>query len=204
MPVMGGDYPRPVGKSLFTRRDAWTGAYYELAFCRYPASDGVNDLAPLVWSREDISGPYSSNELEPSEQIPLDPSAAASPGKFYGVAHLPNGTDCPCATSTIGIDYPFHNELEKVTEWFALGIPMGGLSNAGVDVGAYPFDDTIDWMPPIDQWLADIALSAAHANIGFSYALIGHDVSGNEQPDTPTRHLKSIDTEGFHQPTAST
>lgn len=191
-------------ESLFTRRDAWTGSYYELAFCRYPTGEGVADLARLVWSREDISGPYLSNELEPSEQLLLDPSAAASNAKFYGVAHLPNGSDCPCASITLGIDYPFHNESEEVTEWFGLLLPMGGLSNAGIKVGGYPFDDTIDWMASIDQWLADIAFSAAQAGIGFSYALIGHDVSGEEKPDTPTEYLKWVDAEGFHPPAART
>jgi hypothetical protein len=158
----------------WTDEDVWCGGYYELAIEVGPRDDARLDTAlRAAWSHPAVEGVYSRRDVEPEAQERLDPSQVTWKKRDqHGVLTLSDGTRLACGTvvvrETRGID------------WLDLYLPMGSLTLARPDVGAFPFADGMPsrpWREPLDALLAQIGQRIWVAT-PFRLALVGHEVSG--------------------------
>jgi hypothetical protein len=134
---------------IFTSQDAWTGGHYETCFL-YPAGSPLDPVLSALWSFPALSGPVASRMTEPWDQVRVEPTA--SQGELDGVIALPGGALAACATFAFSGD-----DYEEVT--FAL--PLGSLSVAWPEVGAFPFGVTTSgveaWEPRLESLLVALA-----------------------------------------------
>ena len=165
---------------VFTKPDAWTGGFYELALELGERSDSRLFAAiSTIWKHPSLDGCYLDWMKEPYEQLRLAPSEELleSGDHLRGLAHLPNGIQIPCGTVPI--------REASGTDWLIFYLPIGGLGQA-YDVGGYPFDTDIkspeSWQKPIDDYLAQIGMQVFTV-VPFRLGLIGHEVSGNHYAD---------------------
>jgi hypothetical protein len=115
---------------VITEADAWNGGHYELAM-HYQPGTLLDDVLRAVWSFPAIVGPVASRQAELQQQPIVQPRADA--GELVGIAQLPGGGECVCAT------YAFP-ALDDVTfDEVNFDIPLGSLGAAWPEVGSFPF-----------------------------------------------------------------
>lgn len=157
---------------LFTRDDAWNGGYFELGMhLGRQGEDRWRRTVSAVWQCRDIEGCWIRNDREPTEGSKVSPDDLDTDSlwRLYGIAHLPNGCLCPCAS--------YGGVYESGDWWVDLCLPMGSLSNC-CPVGAYPFDDHGDtaWVVTISEWLRGIAQQVSSV-VPVPSAAIGSEAS---------------------------
>jgi hypothetical protein len=168
-----------------TDEEVWYGGEYELAIELGPRDDERLDAALCAaWSHPAVEGICVRRDVEPKNQKRLDPSPVAwkRPHQF-GVLNLPDGTRLACGTVTV-------RETRGI-DWLDLYVPMGSLTLARPDVGAFPFEEAFPfedrrpsrpWREPLDALPAEIG-QRIWAAVPFRFALVGHEVLGQAYAD---------------------
>jgi hypothetical protein len=167
-------------ENLFCNRDTWHGGFYELSLEMGRATEESLDAAlKAIWSSADLRGCYLRPDIEPSfqSQIAPDIKVLLSHSHLRGIANLPNGKKIACGTFLV--------QEEGGGNWLGFYLPMGALSPAIENAGAYPFDSngiSQSWRQPLETWLANIGQSV-FSKVPFHLGLVGFEVSGEVTAD---------------------
>jgi hypothetical protein len=156
-----------VPSKLFTASDAWVGGYHETAFFFDPRTSGTEALRAL-WSFPKLDGPFSSQFVEPSEQVI---AAIEGDERLNGALSLPGGARVACASFV----YRGDDNIE-----IDLAISVGSLSRAWQEVGGFPFapaEATVAWEPRLEEALVEVARQV-HSRTPFLRGLIGFEQFG--------------------------
>jgi hypothetical protein len=149
-------------KPVFTAADAWKGGYYELAIELGNRSDErLRAAVVALWSSTHLDGCFSRWDVEPSEQLRIQPQSTDLHQTLLGIATLPV-------------------RQEDGVDWLDFCLPMGSMSEV-YPVGMYPFEDGTDsrvWREPVDAWLLTLAERVFDV-APFQLAFLGGEVSGS-------------------------
>jgi hypothetical protein len=153
--------------TLFTAPDAWKGGYYEMALLFDPRTREAEALG-VLWSFPKLDGPFSSQFVEPSEQL-----IAAIEGdiRLNGALSLPGGARVACASFI----YRHDDQIEV-----DLSISVGSLSSAWPEVGSSPFvsaEEAAAWEPRLEEALVEVARHV-HSRTPFLRGLIDFEGIG--------------------------
>lgn len=157
---------------LFTLPDAWHGSFYELVFELPDASELTAKRAlARLWAYPALEGCFLHAHQEPAEQPKVSPLDTEHQGHWYGVATLPNGKKCCCAS--FWANYPSDGS------WVTFYLPLGSLGKV-YPVQDYPFIGKGEaspelWLKSINVWLLTLAISL-YAQVKFKLAILGHEV----------------------------
>ncbi|WP_328603151.1 hypothetical protein OG943_24015 [Amycolatopsis sp. NBC_00345] len=172
--------------TAFTLADNWHGGFYELALNLGATSDTRLEraLAALAGAVP-VPDWYGTRDREPAGQPPVGCTLGSlrRHQHLQGIVTLPGGTPVVCGVVAIRED--------GGPDWLDFYLPLGALGRAEPRVDAFPFPFEgegalahLAWRRPIDDWLAEVGRQV-HAAAGFSYGLIGHEVSGERRPADP-------------------
>jgi hypothetical protein len=158
--------------TLFTPREKWHGGVYELTMELGPPDDArFLEALTTLWSDPALAGPYADNDREPEEQERVAITAAAlERSSLYGVATLPNGLRCACASYAVRGDGD---------DWLDISLPLASLGDI-YPVGGYPFERGEQgqrWREPLDARFRAIG-ERIFARVPFRLGIIGFEVSG--------------------------
>lgn len=152
---------------IFTADEAWSGGFFELLLFLGPHDDSrIRQTMERLWSHPSLEGCWIDRNREPSEQERVSPGEwnAETLNLLRGIATLPNGEKCACASSAV---------TDDDGDWVYFGTPLGSLGSR-YEIGAYPFGDgtNLSWLVPISEWLAEVA-KHTFARLRFPAGVIG-------------------------------
>lgn len=142
--------------SIYTDPETWQGGAFDILLYLGPSSDErIRHVLVELWQAPLVRGCWYETAVAPHEmarvtleQVPLDDL-----WRLYGLARLPDGQWCPCASTLVRDDDG---------AWIYFGVPLGGLGHF-FDIGTYPFEPLpLDehrhqaWIVPLSNWLADV------------------------------------------------
>ncbi|MEN6372377.1 MAG: hypothetical protein ABFD64_10230 [Armatimonadota bacterium] len=157
-------------KRLFTLATAWSGGDFELdIFWKNACETSVKGALVALWDYPALDGCWLKENVEPAGQprVSADWNSESVP-TLYGVATLPDKTQCACRSTIVN---------DNGGSWLNLGLPLGSLSQF-YPVGGYPFEKAdVSWINPLSEWLAEIARSI-FAKYPFDCGTVGFEVCG--------------------------
>lgn len=165
---------------ILTPRNRWYGGFYELAIQVGPTGNDVAiaDLLKTFWMLPNITGPYETNEIEPTDK----PVVTADPDErhYYGFTQLSDGHTVVCGT------YVVKETCEPGgSDWVLLYVPaqdlqskLGSSDKCTKNIGEVELAPLVDFLVEA----AGVAFNVAEFKLG----LIGFEVSGETYAETIT------------------
>ncbi|WP_017627539.1 hypothetical protein [Nocardiopsis chromatogenes] len=165
--------------SALSRRENWTGGFYEVAFEVGGGERSLRRVLSALWPAAGVEGCFGSRDHDPGDrdEVPLTLSSLEEYGHLRGVLELPSGHRVVCGCFAV--------RLDDGPDRLSLYLPLGALCATDPRIGAFPFGpdgtrSSLEWRLPLDAWLASVA-RAVLAEAPFGLALIGFE------PDAPPR-----------------
>jgi hypothetical protein len=154
--------------------DAWLGGFYELSMELGARSDErLLAAAEALWSHPALEGPYAERNVARDRQERVGVERLLVDGEHvYGVATLPGDVKTPAGSLAFRDD-------PGATDNLSLYLPLGGLSEAGLDTDSYPWDEETSahaWIGPLEEWLVEVA-KWVFARVPFEFAAVGFEVN---------------------------
>lgn len=165
------------------RPEKWLGGHYELAVeLGEPDDQKLEAMAQAVWSAAAAERCFA---LIDGRHEPIRLSLESVLGyQLHGLVNLPSGERVPCGLTA-------WRESDVVAEgfygpdWLAFFVPIGGLDEAGIPTGGYPFGDfeaSRAWRAPLDTWLSKIGIGL-YSVAPYRLGLVGMEVAGEAYSD---------------------
>jgi hypothetical protein len=171
---------------MFSEPGSWDGGSIELlCLFRSPSVPSASEVHAAVWTWPQLSGPFMSSKLEPSEQAMCDPKDLKA---TYGVASLP-GQIGQAAFQTTFVE-------DSDGTWLYAGVPLGSLGRL-LPVGAFPFGEAAvqNWEHVVYGWLYGLA-EHLYRKFKFDRAIVGW-LTTMEVDELSERRIPEVRSHGY-------